>query len=122
MTPNPKPLASLSSALLARKPGDRRGPRRMALSLPAADMAMAMANELADDPVMPAKVKRIAFTLRLEPARHARLKQASAATGRSAQFLLTEALDAFLKTVPGEDAVDASADDGRHVNRWGLIR
>ena len=120
MTPNPKPLASLSSALLARKPGDRRGPRRMALSLPAADMAMA--NELADDPVMPAKVKRIAFTLRLEPARHARLKQASAATGRSAQHLLTEALDAFLETVPGEDAVDAPSDDGRHVNRWGLIR
>ena len=120
MTPNPKPLASLSSALLARKPGDRRGPRRMALSLPAADMAMA--NDVADDPVMPAKVKRIAFTLRLEPARHARLKQASAATGRSAQHLLTEALDAFLETVPGEDAVDAPADDGRHVNRWGLIR
>lgn len=122
MTPNPKPLASLSSALLARKPGDRRGPRRMALSLPAADMAMAMANELADDPVMPAKVKRIAFTLRLEPARHARLKQASAATGRSAQHLLTAALDAFLETVPGEDAIDAPSDDGRHVNRWGLIR
>jgi len=122
MTPNPKPLASLSSALLARKPGDRRGPRRMALSLPAADMAMAMANDVADDPVMTAKVKRIAFTLRLEPARHARLKQASAATGRSAQHLLTEALDAFLETMPGEDAVDAPSDDGRHVNRWGLIR
>ena len=41
-----------------------------------------------------------AFTLRLDADRHLRLRLASAVTDRSAQQLVTEALDAFLATLP----------------------
>lgn len=47
-----------------------------------------------------AEGKKAAFTLRLEPDRHMRLRLATALTGRSAQFLVTEALDKFLETLP----------------------
>jgi hypothetical protein len=41
-----------------------------------------------------------AFTLRLDADRHLRLRLATAITDRSAQQLVTEALDAFLATLP----------------------
>lgn len=44
---------------------------------------------------MPAREKA-AFTLRLDPVRHARLRDACASSHRSAQALVTQALDAFL--------------------------
>jgi len=43
---------------------------------------------------------KAAFTLRLDEGRHLRLRLASAVAGRSAQALVTEALDAFLTTLP----------------------
>lgn len=43
---------------------------------------------------------KAAFTLRLDQERHLRLRLASAVSGRSAQVLVTEALDAFLQTLP----------------------
>lgn len=46
----------------------------------------------------PAKSKA-AFTLRLDADRHLRLRLASAVTGRSAQKVVTEALDHFLSTI-----------------------
>jgi len=42
---------------------------------------------------------RIAFTLRLDPDRHARLRAACAREQRSGQAIVTEALDAFLADV-----------------------
>ena len=45
--------------------------------------------------------EKAAFTLRLDPARHARLKDACAARGRSAQQIVTQALDAFLAAASG---------------------
>jgi len=47
-----------------------------------------------------AKGKRAAFTLRIDSARHLRLRLASAVTGRSAQQLITEALDELLTKIP----------------------
>jgi hypothetical protein len=44
--------------------------------------------------------RRAAFTLRLDPDRHLRLRLASAVSNRSAQQLVTEALDAFLDSQP----------------------
>lgn len=44
--------------------------------------------------------KKAAFTLRLDPDRHLQLRLASAVTGRSAQQLVTTALDTFLTTLP----------------------
>ena len=47
-----------------------------------------------------AKKGKAAFTLRLDTERHLKLRLASALSGRSAQLLVTEALDAFLDTLP----------------------
>ncbi|ODP37000.1 hypothetical protein [Sphingomonas turrisvirgatae] len=47
-----------------------------------------------------AKKGKAAFTLRLDQERHLKLRLASALSGRSAQNLVTEALDAFLETLP----------------------
>ena len=55
-----------------------------------------------------AKVKdagKAAFTLRLDADRHLRLRLATATRHRSAQQLVTEALDAFLKTLPEVEAL-----------------
>jgi hypothetical protein len=47
-----------------------------------------------------AKGKRAAFTLRIDPERHFKLRLACSVTQRSAQQLLTEALDMMLDQVP----------------------
>jgi hypothetical protein len=44
--------------------------------------------------------KKAAFTLRLDPERHLRLRLACAVAGRSAQQIVTSALDEFLETLP----------------------
>lgn len=44
--------------------------------------------------------RKAAFTLRLDPARHLRLRLATAVTGKSAQQLVTGALDLFLESLP----------------------
>lgn len=46
---------------------------------------------------------KAAFTLRLDENRHLRLRLASAVSARSAQQLVTEALDAFLESFPEVD-------------------
>jgi hypothetical protein len=43
---------------------------------------------------------RSAFTLRLDPERHLRLRLACAVCGRSAQQIVTEALDQYLNSLP----------------------
>lgn len=43
---------------------------------------------------------KAAFTLRLDAERHLRLRLASALCNRSSQVIVTEALDAFLKSLP----------------------
>jgi hypothetical protein len=48
---------------------------------------------------------KAAFTLRLDNDRHLRLRLASAVTNRSAQQLVTEALDAFLESLTEVDAL-----------------
>ena len=48
----------------------------------------------------PARATKAAFTLRLDPERHLRLRLACAMNHRSAQQVVTEALDAFLRDRP----------------------
>lgn len=48
---------------------------------------------------------KAAFTLRLDADRHLRLRLASALHRQSAQQLVTEALDSFLKTLPQVEAM-----------------
>jgi len=48
---------------------------------------------------------KAAFTLRIDPERHLRLRLASALTNCSAQQILTDAFDAYLKTLPQVEAL-----------------
>ncbi len=45
-----------------------------------------------------AQGRRAAFTLRIEPERHLKLRLACTLQNRSAQSLITDALDAYLET------------------------
>ena len=129
-----RPLASLSSGLLARKGDARPAMRRPAFGqVDSTDLGW---NDMGEDvahtapappPVirerqileeqfrttfdeLPVKAKagqdhaatngkKAAFTLRLDPARHLRLRLAAAMTRRSAQSLVVEALDELLFTM-----------------------
>lgn len=51
----------------------------------------------------PAGDRKAAFTLRLDGERHMKLRLASMVQGRSAQQIVTQALDAFLKELPEID-------------------
>jgi hypothetical protein len=57
----------------------------------------------------PGSSGKAAFTLRLDPARHLKLRLACAVGGRSAQMLVTDALDALLGSMPELDAMAAKA-------------
>jgi hypothetical protein len=57
----------------------------------------------------PGSKGRAAFTLRLDPERHMKLRLACAIGGRSAQMLVTDALDALLASMPEVDAMAAKA-------------
>jgi len=57
---------------------------------------------------------KAAFTLRLDADRHLRLRLAAAVTGRSAQQVVTQALDAFLTNQP---EVEALARQVGQINR-----
>ncbi|MEG3165402.1 hypothetical protein U1701_12440 [Sphingomonas sp. PB2P19] len=149
----PKPMASLTSALLARKgsarpamrpqalgsaygPGDDLGWNDMGAERSAAPVPpvlverAALATEIertanpvrqvAVSPVSVATAARIgresatqtkgrkaAFTLRLDADRHLKLRLASALTKRSSQALVSQALDAFLLSLPEVDALVA---------------
>jgi hypothetical protein len=60
-----------------------------------------------------AKKGKAAFTLRLDQERHLKLRLASAVSGRSAQQLVTEALDAFLDTLPEVGALASQLPAGK---------
>ena len=57
--------------------------------------------------VSDAASRRAAFTLRLDAKRHLKLRLASTVRNRSAQQLVTEALDRFLKDIPEIEALAA---------------
>jgi hypothetical protein len=57
----------------------------------------------------PGSKGKAAFTLRLDPDRHLKLRLACAVDGRSAQQLVTDALDQLLERVPDLDGLAAKA-------------
>ena len=57
--------------------------------------------------------RRAAFTLRLDADRHLRLRLASTITERSAQEIVTEALDAFLEKMPEVDSLATRVRESR---------
>jgi hypothetical protein len=64
---------------------------------------------------------KAAFTLRLDPSRHLKLRLACAVTGRSAQQLVTRALDEYLASMPELEAMAERAPAER-VSRKGTGR
>lgn len=59
------------------------------------------------------KGRKAAFTLRLDPERHLRLRLACAIDGRSAQQIVTDALDVWLQSVPEVETMAERAAGGR---------
>src|SRR5262245_34273028 len=57
----------------------------------------------------PGSKAKSAFTLRLDPSRHLKLRLACAVDGRSAQQLVTDALDQLLQAMPDLDGLAAKA-------------
>jgi hypothetical protein len=57
----------------------------------------------------PGSKSKAAFTLRLDPSRHLRLRLACAVNGRSAQQIVTDALDGLLQNMPELDAMAEKA-------------
>jgi len=58
--------------------------------------------------------KKSAFTLRLDEERHLRLRLATATRHRSAQQLVTAALDAFLETLPEVESLVSQLSARKH--------
>lgn len=71
--------------------GSPERPQRPAKAVAAARKPVAMPQ---------GRASKAAFTLRLDPERHLRLRLACAVANRSAQQIVTEALDAFLDSRP----------------------
>jgi len=130
--PAPRSFAPLQPALLARK-GGARPAMRSQLSFAGDDLGW---NDFGgEDPVAQGRVvpinrtvaapapkarrsaaqqgRRAAFTLRLDPERHLRLRLASALDARSAQALVTEALDRLLAAMPDLEPLATAATTGR---------
>lgn len=120
-----RPLASLSSGLLARPGGAKPAMRPQAFGYaPTEDLgwndlgsavaapppvlaeraALAKAVTATTAAATPAASRRTAFTLRLDHERHLRLRLAGAVSGCSSQQIVMEALDAFLDAQPQVDA------------------
>lgn len=58
---------------------------------------------------VPGSKGKAAFTLRLDPSRHLKLRLACAVNGRSAQQIVTDALDQLLDAMPELDSMAARA-------------
>ncbi len=80
---------------------------KVEIERPVASVSKATVARIGRETVSKAGGAKAAFTLRLDTDRHLRLRLASAVTGRSSQQLVTQALDAFLHTVPEVDAIVA---------------
>lgn len=113
--PAPAPVPAAAPSMPAAKPLVLRQRESLDAKLLAAKPA---ALPKAVDPVATVRAMRApagskakaAFTLRLNNDRHLRLRLASAVTNRSAQHLVTEALDAFLETLTDVEALARQID------------
>jgi hypothetical protein len=86
--PASPPVAVLKAVVSAPAPAPRRAPHPRSA---------------------PGSKGKAAFTLRLDPERHLKLRLACAVGGRSAQQLVTDALDQLLDRMPELDAMAAKA-------------
>lgn len=111
-----------SIAALTPAPGGRSQPAAAAETPPVVEQQRALHEHFESEPTqvvqlpqrqpvaVPAKAKS-AFTLRLDADRHLKLRLACAVTGRSAQRIVTEALDELLNTLPEIEALARQVPD-----------
>lgn len=93
---------AIAASFADEEPVEAEEPQATAAVVPMAPRRRAAPARAKDK--MPARAKA-AFTLRLDPDRHLRLRLAGAVTRRSAQQIVSEALDNFLETLPELDTV-----------------
>lgn len=112
--PAPPPAVSVPPVLVARevlKAEIERMPDPAGdpVDLPVAvkSVSIATAARIGRESAKQTHGKKAAFTLRLEADLHLRLRLASAVTNCSSQKLVSQALDAFLQTLPEVDALVA---------------
>jgi hypothetical protein len=122
LTPAPRHPKSAAEPVEPVEPEVVAQQRAIAESFPAEVEAEAQAEAEEEAPTPPAVVplrkrqaipvpvavvggRKAAFTLRLDAERHLRLRLAAAVTGRSAQQIVTGALDALLATIPELEAL-----------------
>jgi hypothetical protein len=89
-----------------------RAPAPAPVAIPVSDPAPAPAPVARRAPrarSAPGSKAKAAFTLRLDPERHLKLRLACAVDGRSAQQLVTDALDQLLDRMPELDSMAAKA-------------
>lgn len=89
-----------------------RAPAPAPVAVPVSDPAPAPAPVARRAPrarSAPGSKAKAAFTLRLDPERHLKLRLACAVDGRSAQQLVTDALDQLLDRMPELDSMAAKA-------------
>ena len=106
-----KPLDLRPAVEMAPEPEPQPDPEEDVLDL-VEEVVPAMAPAVPAVPVPAAKAKA-AFTLRLDPQRHLKLRLACAVRGGSAQQLVTDALDRLLASMP---ELDELADKARQRN------
>lgn len=106
--PEPRPLASLTAGLLARKGQAQPAIRSAFGTRPAVEPRPAVIvqqQRLAAAFPAPVEARRIALTLRLEDDRHLRLKLLAARRRMSIQTILVEALDGILSESADDSCV-----------------
>ena len=84
----PEPIEFTATSIIVPAPAPRRAPRPRST---------------------PGSKAKAAFTLRLDPERHLKLRLACAVDGRSAQQLVTDALDQLLERMPDLDGLTEKA-------------
>lgn len=89
VAPKPSPVRATLDRIQAKLDAPSAPPRRSPLAKPANDS------------------RRAAFTLRLDQERHLKLRLACTVRGRSAQQLVTDALDGLLAQMPEIDSLAA---------------
>lgn len=123
LTPAPKPAKPVPSEVEGAAPSDAEEhdePEVVAQQRAIAESFPPEAEAEEVEPAEPAQIvslpkrpvaaaaplgRKAAFTLRLDAERHLRLRLAAAVTGRSAQQIVTGALDALLASIPEVEAL-----------------
>lgn len=105
------PVVAMREALIERMetPADEAPAEPIALR----PVSVATAARIGRESAKQTAKGKAAFTLRLDSERHLRLRIASALAGRSAQAIVTDAVDAFLRTVPEVDALIAQLPESK---------